>query len=567
MRIGTMTRHLLAAGLVSCAGLAPLSASALGLGEIAVHSYLGQVFRATIPLRPDAGEEIDSRCFVLGHPALPDDGTYLSQANLRLEQKNGQARLVIRSSHAFNEPFVRLLIRMDCGQGRLEREFVALLDPEERVPVALPPMASDAGVEPRLEALPEPAGKPRRARATKRASSGGIDHGVAARPLLRAAPLESGSLARPVEAQSPPAHSAAAGEFRLRLSGAELDLSMLGKLSEEQRQQLREKQRLLDADDQVANTLSMKNRIMQLESQLDQLQAELAKTNSRLGTQLASPPAAAAVTVPATPPRTGEGWLRQGENVSLRGMAGAGLIFALVASVWWRWRRRRAEAWLDAEMRQEFPADEVWQMPTAQSGEKTVTAALVSSTGPAKTEEDDFYHAATSIFDNESESVTFTEAESVLDEADLYLAYGWANRAIELLQGYLEKHPDDAQLWKKLFEMYCSQGMKQEFEQLALRCQTAMDDSSLWVQVQKLGRQLDEGNPLYSSSPEALAEAGAPETEARPEADLPTLDTPLEFVLEDKGSAAGTPEPAAKEEGLNFGPIFPEVDDKPEKGT
>ena len=44
--------------------------------------------------------------------------------------------------------------------------------------------------------------------------------------------------------------------------------------------------------------------------------------------------------------------------------------------------------------------------------------------------EEDFLLNPTSIFEREDESVTFTEAESVLDEADLYLAYGWANRAI-----------------------------------------------------------------------------------------------------------------------------------------
>lgn len=565
MRIGTMTRRLMAAGVLSCVGLTPLSASALMLGEIVAHSYLGQIFRATIPLNPDAGEELDRRCLVLARPARQDDGAYLSQAYLSLEQKNGQAHLAIRSVNAVNEPFVRLLVRADCGQGRSEREFVVLLDPEERAPLQPPVLARDTTVEPRLEAPPAPVRKPRRVRAAPFTHK---PRAVADLPR-QAAPAPDVSGGRASVAESPvPVRPAGAGEFRLKLSSAELDLSKLGKLSEEQRRQLREKQRLLDADDQVANTLSMKNRIMQLESQLDELQAELGKTNSRLGTQLASRP------LPVAPPvqQAGERKRESGEAISFRGMVAAGLTLALAALAWWRWRRRRTEAWLDKELNQEFPANVADRKPLAPPGEKPVTVAppapvTVPATAPAKVE-DDFYHDVTSIFDNDSESVTFTEAESVLDEADLYLAYGWANRAIELLQGYIEKHPDDAQLWKKLFEMYCSQGMKQEFEQLALRCQTTMDDSSLWVLVQKLGRQLDEGNPLYSSSPEqqAVVTEEAPQPAASQEKRL-ELDKPLEFVLEEKAAETATEEPAAKEESLDFEPLFPEGDGKTEKGA
>lgn len=572
MRIGAMTRGLLAAGVISCAGTIPLSASALMLGEIAAHSYLGQVFRATIPLTPGAGEELDSRCFTLIRPARQEGGVYLNQAHLSLEQKKGQQYLSIRSTNAINEPFVQLLLQADCGQGRLEREFVVLLDPEERAALQAPAVTQDMIREAPAEPPPEPARASRRTRIAPPASpSVPKSAGVADPSRQRSASASSGAVRRSGSEPPVATRTVEPGEFRLRLSSSEdLDLSMLGKLSEAQRQQLREKQRLLDADDQVANTLSMKNRIMQLESQLDQLQAELAKTNNRLASSSRQAPVPVPVPVPPSPPLT-DRLLAGGENISFRGMAGVGLILALLLSVWWRWRRRQAETWLDAELSQEFPANEACRTPVVQQGAQTAAAPVPSTTQAAPAvagngKDDDFYHSATSIFDAENESVTFTEAESILDEADLYLAYGWANRAIELLQEYLEKHPEDTLLWKKLFETYSSQGMKQEFEQLALRCQATQDNSGLWVLVQKLGRQLDEENPLYLASPEQQPEE--PVGNAVPEPEVPTLDTPLEFVLDDRGpDTVKQEEPASEEGSLELDPLFPEPLDDKKKGS
>ena len=245
------------------------------------------------------------------------------------------------------------------------------------------------------------------------------------------------------------------------------------------------------------------------------------------------------------------------ENTSFRGMAGVGLILALIVSGWWRWRRRQAEARLDAELGQEFAASEMPQYVKAAQLQQDEHRSGMGK--PSATDlEEDFLVNPTSIFEKEDDSVTFTEAESVLDEADLYLAYGWANRAIESLQEYLGKHPDDVNLWKKLFEIYSSQGMKAEFEQLALRCQSTMDDSGLWVLVQKLGRQLDASNPLYFSSPEE-SETSAPEmaTEAPTVQDeVPTLDTPLDFVLDPEQAKPQEDDKASSH--LEFDPLFPE---------
>lgn len=593
---------LIAAGLISCAG--PLSSSAMLLGELAVHSHLGQPLRASIPLKAGLDEELDSRCFSLARPEGQGDyASYLTQARLELVETGGQFQLKIRSAQAINEPFLRLLVQGNCGQGHLSREFTLLLDPVEygqiRSPAVKPAVAAEpqipkaqgqyvwdirqgetlrsiaASLYPREKRMQRSLLRAiRDANPTLRDTSvdvplpeGDVIQMPALRPITHVPAPSVAAIGKPhvvrEAAKKPDAHPPAEqvqmpqpavqeGGFRLKLSTSDLDLSMVGKMTEAQRQQLREKQLLLDADDQVANTLSMKNRIKQLEEQIDGMQKALEQTNSRMlmSEKLATP--TAQKTAP-TLPDAGENWL---ENTSFRSMAGVGLILALMASGWWRWRRRQAEAQLDSELEHEFAVSEMpsYEPLTPPRPEQRQVSAVKPQ---AADQEDDFLSSVTSIFDHESESVTFTEAESVLDEADLYLAYGWANRAIELLQEYLEKHPDDVQLWKKLFEIYSSQGMKQEFAQLALRCQSTMDDGALWVLVQKLGRQLDAGNPLYLSSPEEREEGASGETVTE-EGEVPTLDTPLDFVLDD----GHPPKPEVDEEArhLELDPLFPELD-------
>jgi hypothetical protein len=596
---------LIAAGLISCA--APLSSSAMLLGELAVHSHLGQPLRASIPLKADLDDELDSRCFSLARPEGQGDyDSYLTQARLELVETGGQFQLKIRSAQAINEPFLRLLVQGNCGQGHLSREFTLLLDPVD-AQIRSPAVKLAVATEPLIPKTQDQyvwdthQGETLRSIASslyprdKRQQRNLLRAIREANPDLRDtpvdAPLPQGGMIqvpvqRPMDFVPAPSVAAASkprvvrevvkkpdalspseqvqapqsvqpeGGFRLKLSTSDLDLSMVGKMTEAQRQQLREKQLLLDADDQVANTLSMKNRIRQLEEQIDGMQKALEQTNSRM---LLSEKLAAPTVQKAAPflPDAGAGWL---ENTSFRGMAGVGLILALMISGWWRWRRRQAEAQLESELEHEFAISEMPQHEplTSQPEQRQASVAKPQTAD----QEEDFLTSVTSIFDNEGESVTFTEAESVLDEADLYMAYGWANRAIELLQEYLEKHPDDIQLWKKLFEIYSSQGMKQEFEQLALRCQSTMDDSGLWVLVQKLGRQLDAENPLYLSSPEereeeVLEPSAEPEPETG-EGEVPTLDTPLDFVLDDEQ----LPKPEADPEAghLELDPLFPELD-------
>ncbi len=641
---GIRTR-LARAGILTCASLAPVNSSAIVFGELGLHSYLGQPLAATVSIGIGPGEQVDASCLSLGRqPVQPDAQLfYLTQAVLVLDQVGAKLNLKITTSRAINEPYIKLLLQANCGQGHSVREFTALLDPapvvaQQPVSSSLPRdtgFAATGNLSPDAQGSDRPAGMawdvqkgetlqaiaagfyPRQPRMQDKMVRALQDANPLWRDVAPEAPLPDGTVLHvpslksiasqaalaqtlpakprqaPVAVQSaaagaektsdvarvpaPASSAVSGGEFRLKLSSGDLDLSLVGKMSEEQRQQLREKQLLLDTDDQVANTLSMKNRIKQLESQITELQTALGNTNNRLAMSERMTAPAVKKTEPASaePASAGIDWLGWLENVSMRAMAGVALIGALLASVWWRWRRRQTEARLDSELEHEFPPENVTHfIPVPQPQPETDVADAVPLVQEEKAEEEDFFHP-TSIFDAQSETVTFTEAESVIDEVDLYLAYGWANRAIDLLQGYLENHPDDTQLWTKLLETYSSQGMAQEFEQLALRCQSVMEAGDLWSSVKKMGRQLDPGNPLYRGAPDEQEETGpATVTEQQPQQpEIPTLDTPLEFILDDAAPSVKDEAPASapESETLDLDPLFPEflesIKQDPEDGA
>lgn len=520
-------------GMLLPACLLPLGARAMAVGEPGVHSHFGQPLRLSLPISAAPDEDVEEKCFSLGRPPanLPSyaQQAYLTQAGFALERNAGRLSLKITTTRAINEPYVRLLLQVNCGPGPQTKEFAVLLDPVER---RAPPQQSVPAV---AAAVPSPAAAPATARTRASVEPGG--------------PPPASGAARPRSV--PPTPAAGAGEFRLRLSSHDLDLSALGTLTDEQRQVLREKQLLLDADDQVANTLSMKHRIRQLEEQIVEMRAEIDKTNGRLamseGMAAPAPPevGAAPVRRDAVAPPAGNNLLDLLDDTSFRGMAGVVLILALMISVWWQWRRKRAEVRLERDFEEGFsPGSIAHYSLIAPPSPK---AGAVREQAADEPDDDDLFHA-TSIFAGEDGAVSVAEADTVLDEADLYLAYGWSNRAIERLQGYLDGHQDDVQVWRKLFELYAGLGLKQEFEQLALRCQAALKDPELWGKVLQLGYRLDPENALYR----AAADGAADKANAGPE--IPTLTTPLEFTLDHELPSHYMP----TEDRLDLDPLFPE---------
>lgn len=133
--------------------LASSSAMALGLGDIRVLSKPGQPLLAEIPVISADPSELENLRVALASPAtfarvgLEPPSGLVSELQFELT-RNAQGRAVVRvSSQApVATPALNFLIEADWGQGRLVREYSALVDaPNSAAAVAEPEIVAPAG--------------------------------------------------------------------------------------------------------------------------------------------------------------------------------------------------------------------------------------------------------------------------------------------------------------------------------------------------------------------------------------------------------------------------------------
>ncbi len=371
-------RSILACLLVGVA----TPAWALGLGELQVHSALGEPLDATVALSSAPGAIPRADCFAIGRaragglPGVP-------RATFSVEPDGSGWRVRIRTRAALGEPALQLRLDASCeGRDAASRNYEILLDP---LPTRSPPPAfrslpgdtlaalaaaiypnstavREAYVRALLAANPAVAGLPpdqpvppgtpivlpdlRRfsmslaatppaarpempAPATQRpsrpaAQTAPEETAAAAKPSKvapapakpeapKTAPVAKAEAprpapeAKPVQSRKPPSPAAASarqaeGRFVLRLSSSEVDLTRSRGIDDGTRSRLRERLLVLDADDQVAALLSMRNSLKQLEGRVAELQLKLSMLPSTLTATPAKPqPAPAATSPPAKP--------------------------------------------------------------------------------------------------------------------------------------------------------------------------------------------------------------------------------------------------------------------------
>lgn len=177
-------------------GLAPSMASALGLGEITVHSKLNQPFKADIAVLGLDGLTPDQvKLQVADNDAFAKAGLerpiYLNQLQFTWhKQQNGQQQLTVSSQRSIKDPYISFLVEAMWPDGQMIREYTVFLDP---------PMYKVADVAPVKRAEPKPAVKKPVQPAQKQAAA------IEAKPVATAAvsPMaESRSVSEP-EAKQP----------------------------------------------------------------------------------------------------------------------------------------------------------------------------------------------------------------------------------------------------------------------------------------------------------------------------------------------------------------------------
>ena len=173
----------------------------------------------------------------------------------------------------------------------------------EGTPVALPDLRTFTKVRPRLEA-PVPS-EPGSAAELARASTVPGET-AAAKPAPKPAraprpertPPKRAAAAKAAPPPAAPASRAAgkpapsaseASDFVLRLSSGEVDMSRTRGMDDRKRQQLRERQLVLDSDDHVAALLALRNSLRQLESRVAELQLKLATMPPSLAARVEPP--------------------------------------------------------------------------------------------------------------------------------------------------------------------------------------------------------------------------------------------------------------------------------------
>ncbi|OGS97583.1 MAG: hypothetical protein A3K04_05465 [Gallionellales bacterium RBG_16_56_9] len=101
------------------------------------------------------------------------------------------------------------------------------------------------------------------------------------------------------------------------------------------------------------------------------------------------------------------------------------------------------------------------------------------------------------------------EADSIIEEAELYAIHGHPDRAVLILKELIQQHATKTEAWMLLFSIYSSLKKAPEFEKAARDFIKANKDSALWLEIQALGRSVDPGNALYADS--GMTGASAPQ--------------------------------------------------------
>ena len=191
----------------------------------------------------------------------------------------------------------------ELAKAKPRRQAPPRRDPAPPLSLAQVPAkpATSSGEPPAPKAVREPDAvpAPRAARKAKAATAPQAVREPPAAPEPKAAPESRAASASP-KAPGPraPATASSGSAFVLKLSSGEVDMSRSRGIDDRKRQQLRERQLVLDSDDQVAALLSLRNSMKQLESRVADLQLKLAQMPASLAAR--SEPAAAPT--PPTPP-------------------------------------------------------------------------------------------------------------------------------------------------------------------------------------------------------------------------------------------------------------------------
>ncbi len=478
---------LLAIGLASAALLHSSVAAALGLGEISLHSALGQPFNADIELIEAGGLSPEEIVVGLAPPeAFTKAGVervfFLNDLRFTPVIRGNRSVIHIESHKAVTEPYLNFLVRLVRPNGDQLHEYTVLLDPptsptglaatrsrtqspaasakndESRLPVA-PPQARQgkhytvvsgdtlAGIARQVQApgsktssaelikgvvALNPQAFPNGERSQLKVGQSLLLPDNAVEPKIASAPSVAGS--NPSAEASAPAAAPANQNAVDQLSATALENQQLNKTLDDLKQQVQTS---------TVEEADKDKQIIELQTQLAELKAQSAKPAPAAPTAgavaTATPAAAPAPIATPAPAPTPVPAAAVDDDFPWTSILAALLVVLLLLALAWSVRRNRIKNQLALEpvpvepvVRPAATVTPVFEVPA-------VTAARPASAAPA----------------GQRLAGAATDA---LDGASIYIAYGRFAEALAILRDALDKQPERTDVRLRILELLGEQG-------------------------------------------------------------------------------------------------------------
>lgn len=389
-------------------GFWPLGpAAALGLGELSLHSRLGQPLHASVAVL-DAPAGIAADCFHLG--ATSAGFAAPPPVELSLEQTGRASRLHIRSRDTINDPILQFALASDCP-ARLQRDYTALLDPPSTI---APPVAA-------ASAAPAQADAP-----LAHAASNAVRADAPAPPVRPATP--------PPRKKAAPSRAPDADRPQLILSGRHRSLPDAGgfalRLDTALPDLARAAEAPLTATELSDENTALARKLAHLETRL----AELQQRNAELETHRAATPP---VSTPPPQPEAAPRWPLYLLLFTLPAGA-AGLV---------AWLRRRARQTPDLTL----PDALGWTSPPTEPAFMGEADAAPAAPAPAA---DKPALRAVDALPTRAQTEGTEVKEDILDQAEVFMAFGHGDLAVHLLQEHLRESPTESPVpWLLLLDL------------------------------------------------------------------------------------------------------------------
>ncbi len=448
---------------------------ALGLGNVEVHSHLGQPLRASIKVQ-GASELKNVNCFSVVNDGAAEN--QLDGANFKLSKVvDDVAILTVTTNQVLNEPIMNLSIATEC-EANMRRDYVLLLDPPLTVEIentvddgAFNELADDNT----SAAVVNPPKSNKAAQTVKvtKANKKSVTSAPASTTKKDIVLTAGYSDIKPVEAAQIEPKNTVAKENKPRLSISSGETFAMPSNNPQLRMDKQLQFTPENAPVSLQNALAgnieindevtvMNNRMAHLKKQID----DLAQTNQTLKYENQ---AQQQQLEEANSAKKSLDWL---------GYLLGGALLLTSTSIANKWRVRRQER-LFEEKRFALTSehlspldglnvdDSLFDFDKKQglgNNPENATGAFVGKS-------DSLFTSSTAEIQTQFSVEEFDDEQNILDHADVFLTHGRTTLAIQLLQNHLLENPKKSVTeWLFLLDLLAKENLQEMYKQTALEC-------------------------------------------------------------------------------------------------